>query len=98
MKKGKLIVLTVAIMVSFIVMLHSNPTTSLRTKVFFMGYPKAAFTSEIVEYEYVNLHDKDSKGYIFTEPPMEKATQGYLDTYQVKKIGIFYFAEFMKDV
>ncbi|MGD6873716.1 hypothetical protein ACQCU1_16175 [Sutcliffiella horikoshii] len=98
MKKGKLIVLTGATVVIFFVMLHSNPTTALRTKVFFMGYPKAAFTSEIVEYEYGNLHDKDSKGYVFTEPPIEKATQGYLDTYQVKKMGIFYFAEFIKDV
>ncbi|WP_404460817.1 hypothetical protein [Sutcliffiella horikoshii] len=98
MKKGKLIVLTVAIIVIFFVMLHSNPTSALRTKVFFMGYPKVAFTSEIVEYEFVNLHAKGSKGYLFTEPPMEKATQGYLDTYQVKKFGIFYFAEFIKDV
>lgn len=100
MKKGKLIVVLVAVVVLFIVCLHSNPTTALRTKVFFMGYPEAAFTSEIVEYEYqnVNFQEEDSRGYVFTEPPFEKATQGYLDTYRVKKIGFFYLAEFIKDV
>jgi hypothetical protein len=73
---------------------------AIKTHVFFMGYPKATLTSEIIDYEYQNikLNEKNSSGYVFTEPPIEKATQGYLDTYMVKKIGIFFFADFIKDV
>ncbi|WP_417899807.1 hypothetical protein ABN702_05850 [Bacillus haimaensis] len=100
MKKVKLIISMVGIVVILFVLLHATPKTTLRTQVFFMGYPKAALTSKIVDYEYQNviLKEKDSRGYVFTEPPIEKATQGYLDTYRVKKIGILYFADFIKDV
>ncbi|WP_404349545.1 hypothetical protein LG311_03140 [Sutcliffiella horikoshii] len=37
MKKGKLIVLTGAIIVIFFVMLHSNPTTAITNKSVFYG-------------------------------------------------------------
>lgn len=65
-----------------------------------MGYPKAALTSEIIDYEYKNIKfkEKDRRGYAFTNPPIEKATQGHLDTYRVKRIGILYFADFIKDI
>lgn len=68
--------------------------------MFFMGYPKVSFTSEINDYEYKNIkiNETNSSGYVFTEPPLEKATQGYLDTFVVKKIGFFFFADFIKDV
>ncbi|WP_313799027.1 hypothetical protein [Cytobacillus sp.] len=100
MKKVKLIIFISMIVVVFL--LHSTPKMALRTQVFFMGYPKAALTSEIIDYEYKNIKfkekDSNSRGYAFTNPPIEKATQGPLDTYRVKRIGILYFADFIKDI
>lgn len=100
MKKQKLIVLLCSVVIAVFLLLHSTPKMALRTHVFFMGYPQAAVTSEIIKYEFQNTHfnENDSNGYAFTAPPIEKATQGYLDTFLVKKIGILYFAEFLKDV
>lgn len=89
-------------MIVVVFLLHSTPKMALRTQVFFMGYPKAALTSEIIDYEYKNIKfkekDSNSRGYAFTNPPIEKATQGPLDTYRVKRIGILYFADFIKDI
>ncbi|MGN7402336.1 hypothetical protein ACTHO0_20985 [Cytobacillus praedii] len=100
MNKVKLIIFISMIVVVFYFLLHSTPKMALRTQVFFMGYPKAALTSEIIDYEYKNIKfkEKDSRGYALTNPPIEKATQGHLDTYRVKRIGILYFADFIKDI
>ncbi|WP_175987560.1 hypothetical protein [Bacillus sp. Marseille-Q1617] len=82
------------------IVLHSTPHLALRTKVFFMGYPADAFTTGIVNYEYekeVNGGASSSlngKTYTLTEPPVEKATQGELRNYLVKKVGFLYFAEY----
>lgn len=100
MKRVKLIIFTSVIVVILFFLLHSTPKMALRTHVFFMGYPKAALTSEIIDYEYQNIKFKeiDSRGYTLTEPPIEKATEGLLDTYQVKRIGFLFFADFYKDI
>ncbi|WP_221565086.1 hypothetical protein [Alkalihalobacillus sp. TS-13] len=89
----------VVIVVVFL-LLHSTPTMAMRTQVFLMGYPKAAFTSGIIEDDYHNEIDKEkfsdlnAKAYTLTTPPIEKATQGELRNYLVKKIGFLHFAEF----
>ncbi|WP_408009845.1 hypothetical protein ACJROX_05990 [Pseudalkalibacillus sp. A8] len=49
---------------------------------------------------YHNKVDKEmfaelnAKAYTLTTPPIEKATQGELRNYLVRKIGFLYFAEF----
>jgi hypothetical protein len=88
---------------TFLLLLHSTPSMALRTQVFIMGYPKAALTSGIVDDEYHNKVDKDkfaelnAKAYTLTKPPTEKATQGELSNFLVRKIGLFYVAEYYGD-
>lgn len=95
----KEVILLIVVAVIFL-LLHSTPNTALRTKVFFMGYPKAALTSAIIDDEYHNEVDKDkfvelnAKAYTLTKPPMEKATQGELRNYIVRKFGILYLADY----
>ncbi|MBR7553738.1 hypothetical protein ACFFJI_00695 [Allobacillus sp. GCM10007491] len=95
----KRIILFISVAVLFL-LLHSTPNTALRTKVFFMGYPKAALTSPIIDDVYHNEVDKDqfaemnAKAYTLTKPPIEKATQGELRNYVVKRLGFIYFAEY----
>lgn len=93
--------------VSFLVVLyilHSTPNMALRTQVFISGYPKAAITSDIIDDDYHNKVDKDkfaglnAKAYTLTEPPIEKATQGELRNYLVRKFGFFYIAEYYGEV
>lgn len=99
MREIKWVVSLFALVILLFVLLHTTPKMALRTHLFFEGYPKIAFTSEIVDYEYLNLpaNEEESKGYILTEPPFEKDTGGILDTYQVKKTGFLYFAEYGHD-
>ncbi|QOK26877.1 hypothetical protein IIE26_25495 [Cytobacillus oceanisediminis] len=65
-----------------------------------MGYPKAALTSVIIDDEFHNEVDKDrfaelnAKAYTLTKPPIEKATQGELRNYLVRKFGFLHFAEY----
>ena len=51
--------LSITLWVAVFVLLHSTPSMALRTHVFFMGYPKAAITSEIIEDEFHNKTDKE---------------------------------------
>ncbi|MGM0877840.1 MAG: hypothetical protein ACQEWV_24655 [Bacillota bacterium] len=89
-----------SLIVAIIFLLHSTPHIALRTYVFFTGYPKAAITSEIIEDKYHNKIDKEkfvklnAKAYTLTKPPIEKATQGELRNYLVRKIGFFHFVEY----
>lgn len=98
-KMKKWISITVVIIGVF-VLLHSTPNMALRTHVFFMGYPKAAITSGIIEDEFHNQIDKEkfvelnAKAYTLTKPPIEKATEGELRNFLVKKIGFLHFAEY----
>lgn len=74
-------------LVSLIYFLHATPTMAVRTCVFFLGHPVAAITSGIQEEtnaSYVSL----------TDPPIEKATEGDLDRYEVKRYGVIYIARF----
>lgn len=95
----KEVVFLVVIAITFL-LLHSTPGTAIRTKVFFMGYPKAALTSSIIDDEFHNEVDKDrfaelnAKAYTLTKPPIEKATQGELRNYLVRKFGFLHFAEY----
>ena len=80
---------------------HATPEMAIRTHVFLMGYPISAIKAEIVEYEYLSsTHSKieNSQGFKIINPPVERATQGELDTYLVSKKWIFYFAKFENDV
>lgn len=97
LKKEVIILIVIG---TFFLLLHSTPNTALRTKVFFMGYPKAALTSSIIHDEYHNEVDKvkfaelNAKAYTLTKPPIEKATQGELRNYLVRKYGFLHFAEY----
>ncbi|MCT8140301.1 hypothetical protein H1D32_22945 [Anaerobacillus sp. CMMVII] len=88
---------------TILLVLHSTPSMALRTQVFIMGYPKAALTSGIVDDVYHNKVDKEkfaemnAKAYTLTKPPIEKATQGELSNFLVRKIGFFYLAEYYGD-
>lgn len=90
-------------LLTIFLLLHSTPDTALRTHVFTLGYPKAALTSAIIDDEYHNEVDQDkfvelnAKAYTLTKPPIEKATQGELRNFLVKKIGFLYFAEYYGD-
>jgi hypothetical protein len=90
----------VSVLMLIFIMLHNTPHMALRTKVFLMGYPAAAFTTSIVDDEFHNDVDKDTfsalnaKAYTLTDPPVEKATQGELRNYLVRKVGFLHFAEY----
>jgi hypothetical protein len=98
----KEVIFLVALATIFL-LLHSTPSMALRTQVFIMGYPKVALTSAIIDDEYHNEVDKDkfaelnAKAYTLTKPPIEKATQGELSNFLVRKIGFFYLAEYYGD-
>ncbi|MCZ8538021.1 hypothetical protein M9R32_12565 [Paenisporosarcina quisquiliarum] len=65
-----------------------------------MSHPKAAMTSGIIDDHFHNKIDQEkfaelnAKAYTLTKPPIEKATQGELRNFLVRKIGFLYFAEF----
>ncbi|MFC4560157.1 hypothetical protein ACFO3D_18525 [Virgibacillus kekensis] len=97
MKKLRRLVL---ILIAIFILLHITPQMAIRTHVIFMGYPVAAVTSGIVEYESHNKTDRErleklnAKVYTLTNPPVEEATQGELRNFIVKKYGFIYFAEY----
>ena len=92
--------LPIAVLLLVVTILHSTPHLALRTHVFFLGYPKSAVMSGIVDDDYHNRIDKDkfaelnAKAYTLTEPPVEKATQGELRNFLVRKIGIWHIAAY----
>ena len=96
-KKLRLLVFT--FLIAIFLFLHSTPQTALRTKVFFMGYPIKAVTTDIIDDDFHNEMDKaefakqNAKAYTLTNPPIERATQGILSNYLVKKVGFLYFAK-----
>ncbi|PIC69237.1 hypothetical protein CSV77_14990 [Sporosarcina sp. P16b] len=98
MKKSTIIIVALAVFIFII--LNSTPNIALRTHVFTIGYPKAAVISKVVDDEYHNEVDKEkfaklnAKAYSLTKPPIEKATQGELRNFLVKKYGFLYFAEY----
>ncbi|KAA0549830.1 hypothetical protein FZW96_00305 [Bacillus sp. BGMRC 2118] len=97
MKKTVIVILAVLIV---FMLLHASPTIALRTEVMLMGYPKAALTSGIILDEYHNKVDKKkftelhATAYTLTKPPTEKATQGELLNFLVRKIWFLYFAKY----
>ncbi|MFN4213391.1 hypothetical protein [Exiguobacterium sp.] len=79
--------------------LHATPHGALRTYVCLTGHPVAAFTSPVTDDDPRN---EESRGYVdssngtiytLTEPPIERETQGRLESYFVRKVGPFYIAE-----
>ena len=98
MTKRKIIV--IGLVISIIVLLHSIPTLALRTSIFFHGHPIVALTTEIEEHEPYSPEDSEllekenAKLYRLTTPPIEKATQGHLYTWKVKKRVFIYFADY----
>ncbi|MFG6494648.1 hypothetical protein P8610_04775 [Fictibacillus sp. UD] len=100
MKKRTELKISLALLIVFIV-LHLSPQLALRTHVFVMGYPIKAIVTEIEEDKLVSKDDQEEferankKVYLLTDPPIEKATQGELRRYTVKKVWLFYFAEFL---
>jgi hypothetical protein len=101
MKKNKKKWLVIVSLLIVFTILHATPNLALKTHVFVMGYPIAAISSGIIEDDFHNKVDKEkfakinAKAYTLTKPPIEKATQGKLRNYLVRKIGIWYFAEYL---
>lgn len=85
-------------------LLHISPHMAVRTRLVTMGYPKIAFITEIVDDEFHNEVDKlalqkdKAKCYTITTPAYEKATDGYLRNFKVKKTGLLHFAEYYGDM
>lgn len=100
----KKVIIILALSILIFIILHSTPNIALRTHVFTIGYPKTAIISEIVDDEYHNEVDKEkfaklnTKAYSLTKPPIEKATQGELRNFLVRKYGFLYFAEYYGDI
>lgn len=103
MKKRTEIKILLSLATIFI-LLHLSPQLALRTHVFVMGYPIKAIVTEIKEDKLLSQSDKkeferaNKKVYLLTDPPVEKATQGELRRYTVKKVWLLYFAEFLGEV
>ncbi len=95
--KKRLISISVTCLI--LLALHATPHAALRTYVCLMGHPIAALTSPIVEDDARNELERDAfeerggKIYTLTEPPVERATQGRLESYFVRKVGPLYLAE-----
>ncbi|PKR76769.1 hypothetical protein CEY16_13190 [Halalkalibacillus sediminis] len=100
MRKKLILIIFLSILIVGFVVLHSTPHLALRTHVFFTGHPIKAFTTEIVDDESRNEIDKEkfdrlnAKAYSLTKPPIEKATDGELKNYLVRKRGWLYFARY----
>lgn len=83
-----------------ILTLHSTPNLAVRTYVFVSGNPIIAMTTDIMDYNNYSTGEKESyeqmnaKIYTLTNPPIEKATQGMLENYLVKRYGFFHYVEF----
>lgn len=80
----------------FIIMwglLHSTPHSALRTRLFFEGHPKLAFTTEIRELE-LGLTTKRVKFYIFSPKPKDRVTGNSKLAYKTTRIGIFYIVTY----
>ena len=87
------------IFIGLILYSHATPEMAVRSRVLLMSHPIAAMQANIVPYEYESgIEDEDEQGYRITNPPIERATRGELDTYIVSKKLWFYFARFEKDV
>lgn len=80
--------------------LHLTPRSALKTHVFLTGHFLSAIRTDIIEDVEHNEMDKEqlkkenAKCYRLTNPPVEKATQGELRNYKVRKIGPLYFAQY----
>ncbi|MFK4567057.1 hypothetical protein [Enterococcus sp. UD-01] len=66
--------------------LHRNPQAAVRTTLFSAGFFKTSWQADI----------KRAQGscYLVTPAPIETETKAALVSYQVKKVGCFYFAEY----
>ena len=90
----------IGVLVSICILLHSMPALALRTSIFFHGFPIAAFTTEIQEYEPYSpldkklLQEENTKLYRLTPPPVEKSTKGHLYTWKVSKKVFIYVASY----
>ncbi|MBL1229990.1 hypothetical protein IW492_12170 [Enterococcus sp. BWB1-3] len=69
---------------------HRSPISAVRTKVFSLGFFDIGIHSTV---------EKVSDDLYTIEPaPVEDETLGELKTYQVKRYGIFYLAEYYGEV
>ncbi|MCT4794256.1 hypothetical protein [Exiguobacterium alkaliphilum] len=95
-KKG---LLSIGVTCLVLLALHATPQAALRTYVCLMGHPIAALTSPITEddarneLEQKDFEERNGKIYTLINPPVERATQGRLESYFVRKVGPFYLAE-----
>lgn len=93
-------VFIIAAIVVVLLLLHSTPHLALRTHLVINGYPIIAVTTKIMDDEYHNSIDKEkfrelnAKAYTLSKPPIEKATDGELRNFLVRKVGFIHFVEY----
>lgn len=96
----KNMIISVAAIFMLFFLLHSTPNIALRTHLVLLGHPIAAVSTGIVEDDFSGnvdeekLREWNAKSYALTKPPTERATQGILSNFIVKKNGFLYFAEY----
>jgi len=104
MTKKWLLVPSVILAIIFVLFLfHLSPKLAIRAHLFTEGHFIVAFTTDIVDDTFHNKGDKkalksqNAKCYSLTKPPVEKATQGILTNWKVRKSGILYYVSYYGD-
>ena len=105
MKKRWFIIPSTIIAIILVLFLcHLSPKLAIRAHLFTEGYFKSSFTTDIVDDSFHNRTDKrrlakqHAKCYTVTNPPVEKATEGKLANWKVKKVGILYYVSYYGDL
>lgn len=75
---------------------HSTPKLALKSQLFFKGYIKEAYSSEL---KVVKENSDHTIFFQVSPPPYEKATHSYLETYKVTSTcGLIYWATYFGEV
>lgn len=88
--KKKLLALILVFISIFFIFIHTSSNRALRFKVFLFGFPKESITSNIDSVFKGNDHIK----YYILDPTPVSSQTGPMNAWQVKKVGIFYFAKY----
>lgn len=91
--KRKKLLISIILVVLIFIALHITPNISLRTHMFFIGHPKIAITSDILEYNKES-ESKNTMFLIFEPSAKERATGNEYLAFKVTKFGVIYLSEY----
>ena len=103
-KKGKSILAVFTFCLLALFVSHLMPKMALRAHLFTNGYFISSLSSRIIDDQFHNRVDhkrlakQQAKCYALTKPPVERATEGKLKNWKVKRVGFFYFVSYYGDV